>query len=170
MWWISGGVYGLMMLGVHYCGESLLAAWTSGMKAVTALPEWSEVLERNPSNRQRFLDQDREKFIAAMERWMAVYCPNPDEVVPGLSVADARAFDLPTLVFRSGMSDPHHTRETSERLAEVLANARIVEPPWGDREWLERGEAREQRGEGLFARWPLLAPTLQDWAAETLKD
>jgi hypothetical protein len=101
---------------------------------------------------------------------MAVYCPNPDEVVPGLSVADARAFDLPTLVFRSGMSDPHHTRETSERLAEVLANARIVEPPWGDREWLERGEAREQRGEGLFARWPLLAPTLQDWAAETLKD
>jgi pimeloyl-ACP methyl ester carboxylesterase len=169
MWWISGGTYGLMMLGVHYCGENFLAAWTSGMEAVAALPEWSEVLERNPSNRQRFLDQDPKEFIATMERWMAVYCPNDDELVPGLSMAQAKTFDLPTLVFRSGESDPHHTRATSERLADVLPNSRLVEPPWGDREWLERGEAREQRGEGLFARWPLLAPILQDWADEAVK-
>jgi pimeloyl-ACP methyl ester carboxylesterase len=164
MWWISGGVYGLMMLGVHYCGGSLLAAWTSGMDGVVALPEWSEVLERNPSNRRRILDQDPKAFIAAMERWMAVYCPSGDEVVPGLSLADARALDLPTLVFRSGASDPHHPRATSEQLAEVLPGARLVEPPWGDREWLDRQEAR-LHGEGLFARWPLLAPTLQDWAS-----
>ena len=67
-------------------------------------------------------------------------------------------------MFRSGKSDPHHTRATSERLAEILPSARLVEPPWGDREWLERGEARELRGEGLFARWPLLAPDLRAWA------
>jgi pimeloyl-ACP methyl ester carboxylesterase len=169
MWWISGGVYGLMMLGVHYCGESLRAAWTRGMEAVAELPEWSEVLERNPSNRQRFLDEDPKQFVATMERWMAVYCPRQDEVVPGLSLAEAEAFDLPTLVFRSGVSDPHHTRATSERLADVLPNARLVEPPWGDREWLERGEAREQRGEGLFARWPLLAPVLQDWTDDAVE-
>jgi pimeloyl-ACP methyl ester carboxylesterase len=169
MWWISGGVYGLMMLGVHYCGDSLLAAWTRGMDAVVALPEWSEVLERNPSNRRRFLDQDPKEFITTMERWMAVYCPSTDEVVPGLSLADARALDLPTLVFRSGASDPHHTRATSEQLAAVLPAARLVEPPWGDREWLERQEARLE-GEGLFARWPLLAPTLQDWVSDALGD
>jgi pimeloyl-ACP methyl ester carboxylesterase len=169
MWWISGGTYGLMMLGVHYCGENLLAAWTSGMEAVADLPEWSEVIERNPPNRQKILDQDRAEFIATMERWMAVYCPSDAEVVPGLSVEDARKFDLPTLVFRSGESDPHHTRATSERLAEVLPRSRLVEPPWGDREWLERGEAREQRGEGLFARWPLLAPQLIEWADEAVE-
>jgi pimeloyl-ACP methyl ester carboxylesterase len=58
MWWISGGVYGLMALGVYYCGESLVAAWNGGMEAVIELPEWTEVLTRNPANRQRFLDQD----------------------------------------------------------------------------------------------------------------
>jgi hypothetical protein len=42
-----------------------------------------------------------------------------------------------------------------------------VEPPWGDREWIERGTAREQTG-GLFVRWPLLAPMLQEWAAAVL--
>src|SRR6266436_9246109 len=54
MVWISGGVYGLMLLATHYCGESIRAAWQDGMEAVVELPEWAEVLERNPRNRQRF--------------------------------------------------------------------------------------------------------------------
>jgi pimeloyl-ACP methyl ester carboxylesterase len=167
VWWISGGPYGLISLATHYCGESIRAAWTGGMEAVVALPEWAEVLERNPSNRQRFLDQDPERFIATLERWMVVYCPCGEEVVPGLTDAEAAKLDLPTLVFRSGESDPHHTRATSERLAQVLPNSRLVEPPWGDREWLERHTPEAAR-EGLFARWPLLAPVLQGWATEVL--
>jgi pimeloyl-ACP methyl ester carboxylesterase len=165
LWWISGGVYGLMVLGTHYCGESLRVAWTAGMDAVAALPEWSEVIERNPSNRQRFLDHDRDEFIAAMERWMAVYCACGGDVVPGLPDADARALDVPAIVFRSGASDPHHTRATSEQVAALLPKSTLVEPPWGDREWVERQDARE---EGLFARWPLLAPVLQQWANDNV--
>jgi pimeloyl-ACP methyl ester carboxylesterase len=153
IWWISGGVYGLLTLATHYCGGSLAAAWRDGMEAVADLPEWSEVLERNPGNRQRFLEQDRDEFVSTMERWMLAYCPRDDQHVPGLPDADARALDIPALVFRSGASDAYHTRATSEALAE---------PPWGDREWTERQEAHE---EGLFARWPLLAPQLLEWQA-----
>jgi pimeloyl-ACP methyl ester carboxylesterase len=163
IWWISGGVFGLMSLGTHYCGESLRAAWTEGMEAVAALPEWSEVLERNPSNRQRILDEDRAEFIATFERWMLAYCPCGDELVPGLAADTARNLDIPALVLRSGASDAYHTRQTSEQVAELLPSARLVEPPWGDREWIERQGARE---EGLFARWPLLAPMLLDWARD----
>jgi hypothetical protein len=164
-WWISGGVYGLLTLAMHYCGGSLAAAWTSGgMEAVADLPEWQEVIERNAGNRQRILDQDPKTFIAAMERWMLAYVPT-DEPVPGLSLAAARALDIPALVFRSGESDVWHTRATSEHLAEVLPRARLVEPPWGDREWLERGEEREK---GIFVRWPLLAPQLLEWQAAEL--
>ncbi|HEY1446230.1 MAG TPA: alpha/beta hydrolase [Acidimicrobiales bacterium] len=164
-WWISGGVYGLLTLAMHYCGGSLAAAWTSGgMEAVADLPEWQEVIERNAGNRQRILDQEPKAFIAAMERWMLAYVPT-DEPVPGLSLDAARALDIPALVFRSGESDVWHTRATSERLAEVLPQARLVEPPWGDREWLERGEEREK---GIFVRWPLLAPQLLEWQAATL--
>ncbi len=164
-WWISGGVYGLLTLAMHYCGGSLAAAWTSGgMEAVAGLPEWQEVTERNAGNRQRILDQDPKTFIAAMERWMMAYVPT-DEPVPGLSLAAARALDIPALVFRSGESDVWHTRATSEHLAEVLPRARLVDPPWGDREWLERGEEREK---GIFVRWPLLAPQLLEWQAATL--
>jgi pimeloyl-ACP methyl ester carboxylesterase len=169
MWWISGGVFGLMSLGVHYCGGSLKAAWNGGMEAVADLPEWAEVIERNPANRQRFLDQDPATFIATMERWMAVYCACGDELVPGLQDADARTLHVPALVFRSGASDFNHTRATSEQLAALLPDARLVEPPWGDREWNHRSAARPGgRGEGLFIGWPALAPVLQAWANEAV--
>ncbi|MGZ4759770.1 MAG: alpha/beta fold hydrolase [Acidimicrobiales bacterium] len=169
VWWISGGVVGLMGLGTHYCSGAIRAAWAGGMEAVVALPEWSEVLERNLGNRQRFLDQDPKEFVATFERWMAAYCPCGDELVPGLADEDARALDLPALVFRSGASDLNHRRETSEQVAQLLPNARLVEPPWGDTEWRERQAARNS-GEagGPFVRWPLLAPILHDWANDVL--
>lgn len=165
LWWISGGVYGLMMLATHYCGGSLAAAWTGGMEAVAALPEWSEALEGNPENRQRFLDQDPHDFISTMERWMVAYCPRDDQHIPGLPDDLARSISVPALVFRSGASDAFHTRATSEALAGMLPNARLVEPPWGDREWIERQADPEA---GLFRRWPLLAPTLLDWSNDVL--
>jgi pimeloyl-ACP methyl ester carboxylesterase len=166
MVWISGGVYGLMLLAVHYCGESIRAAWQGGMEAVVELPEWAEVLERNPSNRARFLKLDPQEFIATLEQWMLVYCPDPAEAVPGLSADMCAQLDVPTLIFRSGVSDPHHTRATSERLHELIPGSQLVEPPWGDDEWMQRGEAARNGTGALFERWPLLAPQLLDFARE----
>ncbi|MFC5753912.1 alpha/beta fold hydrolase [Actinomadura rugatobispora] len=169
LWWISGGVFGLLSIGSYYCAGSIRAAWEGGMEAVAELPEWAEVLERNPANRRRFLDTDPKEFIATLERWLAAYCPRDDEPVPGMSDADAQALDLPALVFRSGASDLHHRRETSEQVAALLPGARLVEPPWGDAEWSERQAARTSgEAPGLFVRWPLLAPVLDTWAREAI--
>jgi pimeloyl-ACP methyl ester carboxylesterase len=167
MWWISGGVYGLLTLGTHYCGGSIAAAWNGGMEAVAGLPEWREVLERNDRNRGRFLGHDAAEFIATMERWMVAYCPCDGQLVPGITDKAVRGVVIPSLVFRSGESDANHTRTTSQDVAGLLPNSRLVEPPWGDTEWVERMAAAAE-GEGLFARWPLLAPALSDWADEVL--
>jgi pimeloyl-ACP methyl ester carboxylesterase len=163
LWWISGGPYGLMSLGVHYCGDSIVAAWTRGMEAVVELPEWQEVLERNPGNRQRFLDLDPRAFVRTLEQWMLAYYPHPGELVPGVRDDVLRGLDIPTLVFRSGDADVHHTRAQSEGVAALIPGAVLAPPPWGDREWLERMDAAAT-GESLFARWPLLVPLLVAWA------
>jgi pimeloyl-ACP methyl ester carboxylesterase len=163
MWWISGGVPGLLQLANYYGMPSADAAWHGGMEAVVALDQWQESLAANPRNRARFLAMDREEFLAVMDRWMVAYCPCDGSLVPGLDDADVARLDVPILVFRSGASDMSHTRSTSEALAAGLPGAMLVEPPWGDAEWNERRAAVEQEG-SLFVRWPLLVPQLVDWA------
>jgi len=164
VWWISGGPFGLLTLAMVYCGESIRAAWQDGMRAVVELPEWAEVLERNPANRERFLALDREEFIATLERWMLVYCPDPAMTLPGLPDAALGAVRVPTLVFRSGESDPYHTRATSEHVHALIPGAVLAEPPWGDREWIERSSAARNGTGALFERWPLLVPQLLTFA------
>jgi len=163
--WISGGVYGLLLLATHYCGESIRVAWRGGMEAVVELPEWAEVIERNPGNRQRFVDLDPRQFIATLERWMLAYCPTPAATVPGLTDDQCATLRLPTLIFRSGATDPHHTRANSDRLHELIAGSTLVEPPWGDDEWNERGDAARSGRGHLFEHWPRLAPQLLAFAA-----
>jgi pimeloyl-ACP methyl ester carboxylesterase len=164
MWWISGGIFGLLTLAIVYCGESIRAAWQGGMEAVVELPEWAEVLERNPGNRGRFLDLDPARFIETLERWMLVYCPDPNAMVPGVPDEACGALAIPTLVFRSGKSDPYHTRATSELLHGLIPGSRLVEPPWGDTEWIKRSNAARSGTGYLFERWPLLAPQLLEFA------
>ncbi len=167
LWWISGGVMGQLTLGNVYCAPSIRAAWKDDMAAVAELSDWAEVIEKNPSNRQRILDQDRDEFIATMERWMMAYCPQPGQQVPGLPDDLLRGITVPAIVFRSGASDPNHPRATTEAVADLLPNSQLVEPPWGDREWHERQATREQTG-GIFVGWPRLAPQLLSWCDEVL--
>ena len=167
MWWISGGVPGLLQLANYYCMPSADAAWHGGMADVVALDQWHEVLEGNAGNRQRFLSMDRRAFLDVMDRWMLAYCPCDDSLVPGLTNDDVAGLRVPILVFRSGASDMSHTRATSETLAATLPDAELVEPPWADDEWNERRAAVQDVG-SLFVRWPLLVPQLVDWAERTI--
>ena len=167
MWWISGGVPGLLQLANYYCMPSSDAAWHGGMEAVAALDQWQEVQAANPRNRDRILAMDRAEFLAVMDRWAVAYCPCDDALVPGLDDGDISRLAVPILVFRSGSSDMSHTRATSEALAAGLPGAKLVEPPWGDDEWNERRAAISETG-SLFVRWPLLVPQLVEWADRTI--
>lgn len=169
IWWISGGPHGNMILAGVYCFPSLRAVWNGTMEDVVAIPEWEEVLAKNPKNRDRFLQQDRKEFLATMERWAQAYCACGDPLVPGLTDEEAHALRIPILIFRSGGSDMFHTRATSERLARELPNTTLVEPPWPDREWIEGGE-RSAAGNGtIFSSWQQLVPQLVEWADETIR-
>ena len=161
--WVSGGAIGLSVLAYHYCHDPLAAASMGGMPAVAALPGFAEPLRRNPENRARLLGEDTGAFIRTMKTWAETYLPAADSPVPGTTAAQLRDLKMPTLVLRSGESDFHHPRVTSEAVHALIPNARIAEPPWGDREWLERLQA-QAAGEGLFARWPLLAPQILEFA------
>jgi len=161
--WISGGALGLAVLAYHYCHDQLASAAMGGMPAVAALPAFKESLARNPGNRDRLLGQDTNTFIQTMKTWAEAFVPAADSPVPGSTAAQLRALKMPTMILRSGESDFHHPRVTSEGVHALIPGSQIAEPPWGDREWLDRLQA-QAAGEGLFARWPLLAPQILAFA------
>jgi pimeloyl-ACP methyl ester carboxylesterase len=157
--WLSGGGIGIATLPIFYCADAALAAATHGMEAVLALPGWQEPLTRWPANRDRLLSQDRDAFVATMRRWADAYFPT-DAPIPCVTRAELQSLDLPVTVLRSGLSDFHHPRETSEAVAALIPSAVLSEPPWGDREWIDRLDASMAGRGGLFESLPKLAPSV----------
>jgi pimeloyl-ACP methyl ester carboxylesterase len=161
--WATGGLLGLAMLAYHYCHNTMFAAALGGMDAVIALPEWKEQLERNPRNRDILKRMDAQAVVDKMMAWGAAYIPAPGVAVPGCPPEALAKLKMPVMVLRSGKSDVHHPRVTSEAVHAAIPGSKIAEPPWGDREWLDRSAA-VARGEGIFQRWPLLAPQILEFA------
>ncbi len=171
LWWISGRPMELFLLAYLYEVPQIKAAWEDGMEAVADLDTvsgWKEQIAKNPANRQRILDQDRDEFIATMERWATAFSPRPDQYVPGLPNDLVKTITVPSLVINSETSDGNHPRTVTEDIAGLLPNCQLVEPVWGDgREWIKQSRTKTDSG-SVFLGWPALAPQLTEWADKTL--
>ena len=135
MWWISGGVYGLMVLGVHYCGGSLTAAWNGGMEAVAKLPEWAEVLEPEPG--QPAACSSTRTPESSSRRWNAGWWRTVRAATnscPACPTPRAGGSTSPRSCSGAGRATSTTPARRLRQLAGLLPNARLVEPPWGDSE------------------------------------
>lgn len=158
--WITGDAIGLAGLVGVYCGGLYVAAKSGGMAAVAEDPGLAAPVARNPGNRDRILRQDTGTFCETMQRWGRSFLPEGGSPVPGLLPQDLKAINLPVLIFRSGQSDPHHPRYTTEQVHDLIPGSKLVEPPWGDREWLDR---MADPANGLFKSYAKLAPQIAEF-------
>lgn len=166
LWWISGGLLGLLSLANYYCIEQALAANHGGMQAVAALPAWAQQIERNPKNRDILLAQDPDAFVRTMERWASFYLPSTESPVPGMTPADFAKLKMPVLIFQNGESDLSHTRATSEWVHRLIPHSQLRDPPWPDTEWNSRCYTTTPEGKpGLFSGWPAMAPSILEFTA-----
>ena len=164
LWWISGGMIGLVSLANYYCADSALAASKGGMEAVVQLPAWAEQIARNPKNRDILLAQEPKAFIRKMEQWASFYLPNDSSPVPGMSPADFAKLKMPVLLFQNGESDLSHTRATSEWVHKLIPHSELREPPWDDTEWNHRsGTVTPEGRPALFSNWPVLADQILEF-------
>lgn len=158
--WLSGGAVGIATLPAFYCADAIMAAFDNGMASVAALPGWQEPLTRRPANRETMLAMDVDGFVAKMREWAEAFMPLPGVPIPCVTAEQLAAIAVPVMILRSGESDPHHTRATSETVAAMIPGAQLAEPPWADREWMQQ-LTRSMKGETpLFGHWPQLAPQI----------
>ncbi|MBF6170015.1 alpha/beta fold hydrolase [Nocardia blacklockiae] len=163
LWNIVGGVYGMFNLGAYYVLPSLQAMRGGGSAGLLRMREWREAVERNPRNKQRLLELDRDEFVKLSLRWLNAYVPKPGQTIPGV---DDELFDrirVPTLIIRGGEHDIDHPKRTSLEVSCLIAGSTLIDPPWPEDAW-ER--AVEERGSGkvkhynLFETWVLAAPAI----------
>src|ERR1700739_50680 len=112
VWNIVGGVYGTFVLGSYYVVPSILAGRGLGMEGVLAVPEWRELVEQNPANKQRFLDLDPDDFLKVMLRWLNAFVSKPGQTIPGVDDEMFGNIKGPTLIIRGGgnvLDNPHRT-------------------------------------------------------------
>ena len=163
--WLSGGGIGIATLPNAYNANPAIAAAFGGMEAVAELPDFKEQIERNPSNRDRLLAWDADAFIQKMRDWADWFFTAPGQPISCTKAGDLEGIKAPVVVLRGGKSDFHHPRETSEQVAAMIPGADLQEPPWGDREWLERIEASfRDPANGLFVSMPKLVPQITEFA------
>jgi len=163
--WLSGGGIGIATLPIAYNANTALAAAFGGMEAVTKIPELAEQMERNPGNRDRLLAWDRDEFIQKMRDWADSFFPEPGMPIPCVKPGDLEGIKVPVVVLRSGASDFHHPRKTSEDVAAMIPGADLQEPPWDDREWIRQAEKiLSGESKGPFGSMPKLAPQITEFA------
>jgi pimeloyl-ACP methyl ester carboxylesterase len=165
--WLSGGGIGIATLPNAYNANPAIAAALGGMQAVTELPDFQLQIASNPSNRDRLLAWDADAFIQKMRDWADWFFCEPGQPISCTRAGDLEGIEVAALILRSGKSDFHHTRETSEAVAAMIPGAELQEPPWGDREWLDRlGTTFADPNAGLFESMPKLVPQITAFASK----
>jgi 2-hydroxy-6-oxonona-2,4-dienedioate hydrolase len=132
LWLVSGGPVG-QQLGQNYYGQFAEIAEREGMQAVADAPYWSDRIRDNPANKSRLLALDAREFAAVMRRWQAGI--RVDDPVFGASADDLRRIAVPTAILAPPLSDNGHPRGASERIAQLIPGAELIQDAEFDTEW-----------------------------------
>jgi 2-hydroxy-6-oxonona-2,4-dienedioate hydrolase len=163
VWNIVGGVYGAFALGAYYVMPTIHAARALGMQGPLRLPEWKELIEANPRNKDRILAQDSDEFLKVMLRWLNAYVPKPGQTIPGVPDEMFDEIKVPTLIIRGGENDWDHPKRTSLEVSCMIKGSKLIDPPWPEDAWERASEARAQgkvKRFNMFDTWVQAAPEI----------
>jgi hypothetical protein len=82
-----------------------------------------------------------------------------------MSPEDFARLTMPVKIYRNGLSDLSHPRETSDWVQRLIPHAEVADAPWADEEWNQRCSFAIKHGSGHFAGWPALAPDILAFTA-----
>ena len=162
LWWISGGIASLMMLGASYCCEPAIVAAAKGMEAVAAMPAFADQINAiraaarssstriPPSSSPPWSDGQPASFRARL--------PGSRHDRGGLRQADHAD---PACRCQPHRSVPPGRHRRVGRAADPPC--RGIPAPWPYNIFDQRIDDAAARASGLFIDWPDLAPTIAEF-------
>jgi len=131
LWRVTGGPYAAQRLVQNYYTQFIEAAEKGGMDAVCRTEHFSEVIAKNPANRQKLLSIGVSRFIAVMREWRRSFNQGAEYPVIGISPAELRSLSIPTCVIPG--NDRVHPREPGQVAHRLMPNAEYHEVLTEDR-------------------------------------
>jgi pimeloyl-ACP methyl ester carboxylesterase len=118
LWRVTGGRHASEKLAARYYGDFIPLAETGGMAAVAATEHFAACIAERPSNRERLLAMDPQRFIAVMQSWQEHFIRAANMPIIGATEEQLRAMDAPTCIIAG--NDLVHRPETARKMAGLL--------------------------------------------------
>jgi len=155
LWRVTGGPFAAERLAENYYGQYIKAAQEGGMAAVCESEHFKERIAARPSNRDRLMKMDPQRFIDIMSRWHAYFIIGADLPVIGASAADLAAIRVPTLVIPG--NDKTHGRATGKKASQLIPGSELYELMPEDLDIdlgpIEEWDAKEDEMLSVFTRF-----------------
>jgi pimeloyl-ACP methyl ester carboxylesterase len=123
LWRVTGGGLAARRLAEKYYGEYINAANAGGMAAVCETEHFRERIAERPSNRERLMALDPERFIGMMSQWSRYFLAGADLPIIGASEEQLRSITVPACVIPG--NDNSHPRRVGENLSRLLPNSEL---------------------------------------------
>lgn len=123
LWRITGGPYAAEQLAHKYYGEYIAAAQRGGMAAVCATEHFGECIRERPANRDRLMEIDPARFIAAMSHWSSYFGADANKPVIGASEAELGSIKIPACIVPG--NDRIHSRRVGENLSRLMLDCEL---------------------------------------------
>jgi len=122
---VTGGAFAAGRLPDMYYGQFIRAAREGGMAAVCATEQYQERIAANPSNRERLMRIDPQRYIAQMSRWLEIFTRGPVAPMYGVTEAQLRSIKVPTVVIPG--NDKTHSSASGRAIQKLIPGSRLVE-------------------------------------------
>jgi pimeloyl-ACP methyl ester carboxylesterase len=129
---VTGGAFAASRLPENYYGVYIKAAREGGMAAVCATEQYRERIAANPSNRDRLMAMDPERYIAVMSHWRAVFESGAHLPVMGVTEEQLNTLKLPAIVIPG--NDKTHSSESGRIAHRLIPGSLLHELPIEDQD------------------------------------
>lgn len=123
LWRVTGGPFAAQRLAENYYGQFIKAAKEGGMAAVCETEHFKERIESRPSNRDRLMAMDSERFIDVMLRWREYFIRGADLPVIGASEENLKSIMVPACIIPG--NDKTHSRQIGRNANRLIPNSEL---------------------------------------------
>jgi len=129
---VTGGEFAAGRLPEMYYGQFIKAAKQGGMAAVCATEQYQERIAANPSNRERLMKMDPQRYVEQMSHWLAIFTRGPVKPMYGVTEAQLKSIKVPSIVIPG--NDKTHSSVEGRAIQKAIPGSKLFDLELADQD------------------------------------